>query len=45
VTIDDAEGKLPLRGGMSAVVDIDTGHARGLPDFATNLFKHSEQKS
>lgn len=45
VTIDDAEGKLPLRGGMSAVVDIDTGHARGLPDFVTNLFKHSEQKS
>ena len=23
----------PLRVGMSVVVDVDTGHARGLPDF------------
>jgi len=45
VTIDDPQDKPPLRGGMSAVVDIDTGHARGLPDFIANLFKHSEQKS
>ncbi|NUS19545.1 MAG: HlyD family secretion protein [Mesorhizobium sp.] len=45
VTIDDPDGKPPLRGGMSAVVDIDTGHARGLPDFITSLFKQSGSKS
>ena len=45
VTIDDPQGKPPLRGGMSAVVGIDTGHARGLPDFITNLFSHSGSKS
>ncbi|MBW8908222.1 MAG: HlyD family secretion protein [Mesorhizobium sp.] len=45
LTIDDPQGKPPLRGGMSAVVDIDTGHARGLPDFITGLFKHSESRS
>ncbi|MFA6153676.1 HlyD family secretion protein [Mesorhizobium sp.] len=38
VTVDDLQGKPPLRGGMSVVVGIDTGHARGLPDFITNLF-------
>ena len=37
VSIDDAQGKPPLRVGMSAVVDVDTGHARGLPDFIQNL--------
>ncbi|RUX34720.1 HlyD family efflux transporter periplasmic adaptor subunit [Mesorhizobium sp. M2A.F.Ca.ET.042.01.1.1] len=45
VTIDDPDGKPPLRGGMSAVVDIDTGHARGLPDFIASLFKQSGPKS
>ncbi|RVD57769.1 HlyD family secretion protein [Mesorhizobium sp. M2D.F.Ca.ET.185.01.1.1] len=45
VTIDDQDGKPPLRGGMSAVVDIDTGHARGLPDFVTDLLKRFGQKS
>ncbi|TPM40135.1 HlyD family secretion protein [Mesorhizobium sp. B2-3-4] len=45
VTIDDMDGKLPLRGGMSAVVDIDTSHARGLPDFVTNLIGLFGQKS
>jgi len=45
VTIDDPDGKPPLRGGMSAVVDIDTGHARGLPDFVTDLLKRFGQKS
>jgi membrane fusion protein (multidrug efflux system) len=28
----------PLRPGMSAEVDVDTGHARGLPHFLTALF-------
>jgi membrane fusion protein (multidrug efflux system) len=45
VTIDDPDGKPPLRGGMSAVVSIDTGHARGLPDFVTDLLKRFGQKS
>ncbi len=37
VSIDETEGKPPLRVGMSTVVDVDTGHARGLPDFISNL--------
>jgi membrane fusion protein (multidrug efflux system) len=45
VTVDDLAGKPPLRGGMSVVVDVDTGHARGLPDFVTNLINRFEQKS
>ncbi|RWF48831.1 MAG: HlyD family secretion protein [Mesorhizobium sp.] len=45
VTIADIDGKPPLRGGMSAVVDVDTGHARGLPDFVTNLIGLFGQKS
>ncbi|TIT63782.1 MAG: HlyD family secretion protein [Mesorhizobium sp.] len=45
VTISDIDGKPPLRGGMSAVVDVDTGHARGLPDFVTNLIGLFGQKS
>ncbi len=30
----------PLRAGMSVEVDVDTGHARGLPHFLTALFGH-----
>ncbi|MDQ0318340.1 membrane fusion protein (multidrug efflux system) [Pararhizobium capsulatum DSM 1112] len=37
VSIDPAEGKPPLRVGMSAVVEINTGHARGLPDSIAKL--------
>jgi membrane fusion protein (multidrug efflux system) len=37
VSIDDTQGKPALRVGMSAVVDVDTGHARGLPDFVQKL--------
>lgn len=38
ISIDDMAGRPPLRVGMSVTADIDTGHARGLPDFVTNLF-------
>jgi membrane fusion protein, multidrug efflux system len=37
ITIDDTKGKPPLRAGMSTEIDIDTGHARGLPQFVDNL--------
>jgi membrane fusion protein (multidrug efflux system) len=37
VSIDDMAGKPPLRVGMSVTVGVDTGHARGLPSFATDL--------
>jgi len=43
IHIDDAAGKPALRHGMSAVVDIDTGTARGLPKPLANLFaRHHE---
>ncbi|ENN85698.1 secretion protein HlyD family protein [Rhizobium freirei PRF 81] len=41
INIDDMQGKPPLRVGMSVVADVDTGHARGLPDFVTGLLGHS----
>jgi membrane fusion protein (multidrug efflux system) len=36
IALDDT-CKLPLRGGMSATVEIDTVHARGLPPFLARL--------
>jgi membrane fusion protein, multidrug efflux system len=33
----------PLRAGLSVEVDVDTGHARGLPHFLTALFGHSQR--
>jgi membrane fusion protein (multidrug efflux system) len=44
VSIDDVQGKPPLRVGMSTVVDVDTGHARGLPDFVNKLLGRSQDK-
>jgi membrane fusion protein (multidrug efflux system) len=41
VSIEDTAGKPPLRVGMSTVVDVDTGHARGLPDFVSKLLGRS----
>jgi membrane fusion protein (multidrug efflux system) len=41
INIDDTAGKPPLRVGMSVVADVYTGHARGLPDFITNLLGQS----
>jgi membrane fusion protein, multidrug efflux system len=39
VRLDTSDAKLPpLRAGMSVVVDVDTGHARGLPHFLAELF-------
>jgi membrane fusion protein (multidrug efflux system) len=43
VRIEDMDGKPPLRVGMSVTVDVDTGHARGLPDFITRLFHYGEE--
>jgi membrane fusion protein, multidrug efflux system len=41
VRIDTSDKNLPpLRAGMSVVVDVDTGHARGFPSFLRSLFGH-----
>jgi len=36
-------GEPPLRAGMSVEIDVDTGHARGLPSFLPGLF-HTTSK-
>jgi len=41
VRVDNAPGKPPLRVGMSVELDVDTGHARGLPRFLSGLFGSS----
>ena len=43
VRIEDMDGKPPLRVGMSVSVDVDTGHARGLPDFVNKLLGRDEK--
>src|SRR6516164_8723277 len=41
VRLDTSDNNLPpLRAGMSVEVDVDTGHARGLPTFLRSLFGH-----
>jgi membrane fusion protein (multidrug efflux system) len=43
VRVDTRDKSLPaLRAGMSVEVDVDTGHARGLPHFLTTLFGHAQ---
>jgi membrane fusion protein (multidrug efflux system) len=37
IRIDTTPGQKPLRAGMSVVLDVDTGHARGLPSFLTSM--------
>jgi membrane fusion protein, multidrug efflux system len=42
VRVDTSDKSLPpLRAGMSVEVDVDTGHARGLPHFLAALFGHA----
>ena len=39
VRLDTSDKNLPpLRAGLSVIVDVDTGHARGFPHFLTSLF-------
>jgi membrane fusion protein, multidrug efflux system len=46
VRLDTSDKNLPpLRAGMSVEVDVDTGHARGLPHFITSLFHYAHQRS
>jgi membrane fusion protein (multidrug efflux system) len=41
VRLDTSDNNLPpLRAGMSVEVDVDTGHARGLPSFLRSLVVH-----
>jgi membrane fusion protein (multidrug efflux system) len=41
IRLDVSDKSLPaLRAGMSVVVDVDTGHARGWPHFLTGWFGH-----
>ncbi len=42
VSITDTSGKPPLRAGMSVDVEINTGRARGLPNFIARLFGSTE---
>ena len=42
VRVETSDKNLPpLRAGMSVEVDVDTGHARGLPHFLAALFGHA----
>jgi membrane fusion protein (multidrug efflux system) len=46
VRVDTSNKNLPpLRSGMSVVVDVDTGHTRGVPSFLTALFGRAPQGS
>jgi len=44
VRLDTSDKSLPpLRAGMSVEVNVDTGHARGLPRFLTALVGHGQR--
>ena len=44
VRVDTSDNnRPPLRAGMSVEIDVDTGHARGLPSFLSALFHHDQQ--
>jgi|SRR5271154_6053931 len=45
VRVDTSDKALPpLRAGMSVEVDVNTGHARGLPHFLTGLFGRGQRR-
>jgi membrane fusion protein (multidrug efflux system) len=44
VRVNNERGKPALRVGMSAEVNVDTGHERGLPSFITDLFGSSDSE-
>jgi membrane fusion protein (multidrug efflux system) len=45
VRVDTSDKNLPpLRAGMSVEVDVDTGHARGLPHFLSALFGRTRRE-
>jgi membrane fusion protein (multidrug efflux system) len=44
VSIEDAAGKPPLRVGMSVTIDVDTGHARGIPTFISDFLANFDGK-
>jgi membrane fusion protein (multidrug efflux system) len=45
VRVDTSDKNLPpLRAGMSVEVDVDTGHARGLPHFLAGLLGHAKRE-
>jgi membrane fusion protein (multidrug efflux system) len=45
VRVDTSDRNLPpLRAGMSVEVDVDTGHARGLPHFLSALFGRTRRE-
>jgi membrane fusion protein (multidrug efflux system) len=45
VRVDTGDKTLPpLRAGMSVEVDVNTGHARGLPHFLTGLFGRGQRR-
>ncbi len=45
VRVDTSDSsRPPLRAGMSVEIDVDTGHARGLPSFLTGWF-HSDARA
>jgi multidrug resistance efflux pump len=46
IRVDTSDRNLPpLRAGMSVEVNVDTGHARGLPHFLATMFSHSRRQS
>lgn len=46
VRIDTGDKNLPpLRAGLSVIVDVDTGHARGFPHFLTGWFGRGQTKA
>lgn len=45
VHVEDVAGKPPLRAGMSVVLDVHTGHARGFPAFIDAIFHRRSEDS